>query len=320
MQILIIGGTKFLGRHIVQAALKRGHTVTTFNRGTANLKEQSAVKKLIGDRNKDLSLLKTQNWDAVIDTCGSDPESVQKSCEYLLELTDSYTFISTISVYKDYAGPDQSESLTLKNIDTDKREYGSLKAACEAIVEKLYRQNHQILRPGLIVGPYDPTDRFTYWPGRIARGGKVLAPGRKDRQIQIIDARDLADFVILSIEQKTHGIFNTTGPDSTLTMSQLLEQCKSVLNSDAQLSWWSDSDLNQAGIAPWSEMPLWVPEDEPDLAGFLAIDSSKAIAAGLKFRPLKSTIKDTYDWDLSRSQAEYLAGLSPEREAKLLSQ
>ncbi|MBK9618546.1 MAG: NAD-dependent epimerase/dehydratase family protein [Candidatus Obscuribacter sp.] len=246
MQILIIGGTKFLGRHIVQAALKRGHTVTTFNRGTANLKEQSAVKKLIGDRNKDLSLLKTQSWDAVIDTCGSDPESVQKSCEYLLELTDSYTFISTISVYKDYAGPDQSESLTLKNIDTDKREYGSLKAACEAIVEKLYRQNHQILRPGLIVGPYDPTDRFTYWPGRIARGGKVLAP--------------------------------------------------------------------------WSEMPLWVPEDEPDLAGFLAIDSSKARAAGLKFRPLKSTIKDTYDWDLSRSQAEYLAGLSAEREAKLLSQ
>ena len=135
MQILIIGGTKFLGRHIVQAALKRGHTVTTFNRGTATLEEQSAVKKLIGDRNEDLSLLKTQNWDAVIDTCGSDPESVQKSCEYLLELTDSYTFISTISVYKDYAGPDQSESLTLKNIDTDKREYGSLKAACEAIVE-----------------------------------------------------------------------------------------------------------------------------------------------------------------------------------------
>lgn len=320
MQILIIGGTKFLGRHIVQAALKRGHTVTTFNRGSNNLAEQSNVTKVIGDRNEDLSLLKAQSWDAVIDTCGGDPESVQKSCEYLLELAGSYTFISTISVYKDYAGPDQSESLTLKNIDKDKREYGSLKAACEAIVEKLYRHNHQILRPGLIVGPYDPTDRFTYWPGRIARGGKVLAPGRQDRPIQLIDARDLADFVILSIEQKTHGIFNTTGPNYSLTMSQLLEQCKSVLNSDAQLTWWSDSDLNKAGIAPWSEMPLWVPEDEPDLAGFLAIDSSKAIAAGLKFRPLDSTIKDTYDWDLSRGQSNYLAGLSAEREAMLLSQ
>lgn len=319
MQILLIGGTKFLGRHIVQAALSRGHELTIFNRGTVQLREQESINKVIGDRDNDIERLGQSKWDAVIDTCGYIPQSVQISCQFLKTLTDNYTFISTISVYKSFADKDRSEALPLKNLASDGEEYGSLKAACESTVQSTYPDNHLILRPGLIVGPHDPTDRFTYWPSRIARGGEVLAPGRIDRAVQLIDARDLADFVILSIEQKTQGIFNTTGPDYILTMGQLLQQCQSALKSQAQLHWWSDNALTEAGIAPWSEMPLWVPEDEPELAGFLSIDSTKAISSGLKFRPLESTIKDTYQWDRSRNPQKYLAGLSAERETMLLS-
>ncbi len=323
MKILIIGGTRFLGRHLVESALARGHEVTLFNRGKSNPDLFNQIQTIRGDREKDLDQLSGQ-WDAVIDTCGYFPRIVRMSAEALKDKVRSYVFISSISVYDGFGKIGINESDPVGKIADETIEeitgesYGPLKALCEKAVQDVFGDRSLIIRPGLIVGPNDPTDRFTYWPVRVARGGDVLVPEKPAAPIQIIDVRDLSDFVIELLQQNVFGVFNATGPEHELTLGEMLDASKQVSGSDANFKWASVEFLNQNQVAPWSDMPAWVP-DTPEDAGLSRVDISKAIRAGLKFMPLEKTIRDTLEWEKSRpSDHEWRAGLKPEREKELL--
>lgn len=320
MKLLILGGTIFLGRHIVAAALEAGHEVTTFNRGNITLEEQSEVEKVIGDRSVDLSVLADNKWDAVIDTCGYEPAIVKKSAQTLKNCVNQYLFISSISVYEGFHSRGMDETARVKSIeDGDEAEYGSLKAGCEREIEKVFSKRALIIRPGLIVGPYDPTDRFTYWPARVAEGERTAAPGDPEREIQFIDARDLAAWTIKLLENKMTGLFNATGPQEPLTMRSFLNECNSVAGNSADFVWVSDEKILNAGIAPWMEMPLWIPASDEEHRYFQTIDCSRAHCAGLTYSPLSRTIADTLSWNSTRSRDHIRkAGLKPEQEAALL--
>lgn len=324
MNILVIGGTIFLGRHFVEAALRRGHTITLFNRGKHNADLFPGVEKLHGDRNGDLEILRGRNWDAVLDTSGYFPRQVRTLAETLRDSVGHYTFISSISVYSDTSTPDMDESGTLGTIQDETVEeitgetYGPLKVLCERAAEEAMPGRVLNVRAGLIVGPHDPSDRFTYWPLRVADGGEVLAPGSPDAVTQIIDARDLAEWVLLMIEKNGTGTFNATGPDRPLTMGEVLESCREVSGSDAAFTWVSEEFLAEQKVGPWMEMPLWIPS-EPDTAGFSRIDCRRAIAAGLVFRPLSDTVRDTLEWGRTLPSAhEPRAGMKREREQEVL--
>jgi 2'-hydroxyisoflavone reductase len=325
MKILIIGGTRFLGRHLVQSALGRGHHVTLFNRGLTNPDLFPQVETILGDREKDLAELLGHEWDAVIDTCGYVPRIVQLSASALEGSVSRYVFISSISVYASFSkvGIDESDPVGKMEDETVEEitgeTYGPLKVLCEKVVQKTFGdEGALIIRPGLIVGPYDPTDRFTYWPVRVARGGDVLAPEDPNVPVQIIDARDLSDFIIKLIEENASGIFNATGPDYELTMGAMLDTCKQVSKSDANFKWASVEFLMEHKVEPWSDMPVWIPNVEQD-AGFSKVDISKAIKGGLTFRPLEETVHDTLEWAKTRpSDREWRAGLSTQREAEVL--
>jgi nucleoside-diphosphate-sugar epimerase len=324
MKILIIGGTRFLGRHLVHSALGRGHEVALFNRGLTNPDLFPQVETILGDREKDLAQLSGREWDAVIDTCGYVPRIVHLSASGLKGSVSRYVFISSISAYAGFrkVGIDESDPVGKMEDETVEEitgeTYGPLKVLCEKVVQDTFNEGALIIRPGLIVGPYDPTDRFTYWPVRVARGGDVLAPESPDAPVQIIDARDLSDFIIRLIEEDASGIFNATGPDYELTMGTMLETCKQVSNSNADFKWASVEFLGRHEVAPWSDMPVWIPNTEED-AGFSRVDISKAAQAGLKFRPLEETVRDTLEWAATRpSDREWRAGLSEEKEAKVL--
>jgi 2'-hydroxyisoflavone reductase len=323
MKILLIGGTRFLGRHLVNSARSRGHIVTLFNRGQTNPNLFMQVDKIHGDREKDLDQL-TGHWDAVIDTCGYFPRIVKMSAEALKDRAAHYVFISSISVYSDFSKIGINESDPVGKIEDETIEeisggsYGPLKALCEKAVQDVFGIRSLIVRPGLIVGPHDPTDRFTYWPVRIARGGEVLAPDRPDVLTQVIDVRDLAKFIIDLIEQNVSGVFNATGPDHDLSLGRLFDTCKLIGNSDAKFKWAPLDFLNQNNVAPWSDMPVWLPDTGED-AGFARVDVSKALRAGLKFLSLEETVHDTLEWANSRpADHEWKAGLKPEREKELL--
>lgn len=324
MRILIIGGTRFLGRHLVEAALARGDDVTLFNRGISNPNLFPQVETILGDREKDVNRLQGRIWDAAIDTSGYVPRIVRLSAEVLSPIVGRYVFISSISVYENFRkiGIDESypvgklEDGTIEEITGET--YGPLKALSEQVVKDIYVERYLIVRPGLIVGPHDPTDRFTYWPVRLARGGDVLAPQSPEALIQIIDVRDLADFILHLIDQSAWGTYNATGPDVPLTMGKLLEVSKQVSGSDANFRWASVDFLNRHKVEPWSDMPAWTPDDEEGL-GAARVDVSKAIQAGLKFRPLEETVRDTLAWAKARPiDHVWRAGLSPEREAEVL--
>lgn len=324
MRILIIGGTKFAGRHLVEAALGRNHEVTLFNRGKTNPGLFPQVEIILGDREKDVDKLKGRIWDAVIDVVGYLPRLVRLSAETLKDSVSQYVFISSISVYEDVSKVGVDESAPVAKIQNETTEeitgetYGPLKALCEQVVQSIYGERALIIRPGLIVGPHDPTDRFTYWPVRVARGGEVLAPHKPDAPIHIVDARDLAEFIIKLVEEHAFGVYNATGPNYELTIGRLLDVCKQVSSSDANFKWASLEFLNQNNVQPWSDMPVWVP-DEGETEGFARIDVSKAIRAGLKFRPLEETVRDTLAWaKLRPADHEWRAGLKPEREQELL--
>jgi len=324
VRILIIGGTRFVGRHLVEAALARSHEVTLFNRGKSNPDLFPQVETIIGDRAKDIVKLKGRVWDAVIDVVGYLPRLVRLSAESLEATVGRYVFISTISVYENFRkiGIDESDPVAKVQDETVEEvtgeTYGPLKALCEQTVQDVYGERALVVRPGLVVGPHDPTDRFTYWPVRAGRGGEVLAPQKPEARIQIIDARDLAEFVLKSIEENASGIYNATGPDYELTIGRLLEVSKQVSGSDAEFRWASPEFLNQNKIEAWSDMPAWVPDDEEGL-GFARLDISKAINAGLKFRKLEETVRDTLEWAKTRSSDhEWRAGLTAEREAQVL--
>ncbi len=322
MRVLILGGTVFVGRHLVEAALARGHEVTLFNRGQHGPDLYPGVEKLRGDRDSGLDALRGRRWDAAIDTCGYVPRLVRASATLLANAVDHYTFISSVSVYPEARTRHLDEDSPVGALDDESVEdvtpetYGPLKALCERAAEGAMSGRALTIRPGLIVGPHDPTDRFTYWPHRVARGGEVLAPGRPERPAQIIDARDLAAWTLQLVASGATGVYNATGPNYTLTMGRVLDTCADVSGGDARITWIDERFLLDAGVAPWSELPLWVPEEEDYLD---AVDSSRAVAAGLTFRPLADTVRDTLAWDATRpADLGRKAGLTPERERDLL--
>jgi 2'-hydroxyisoflavone reductase len=321
MDLLILGGTRFLGRHLVEAALRDDHRVTLFNRGLSGPDLFPEVETITGDRDGDLSALQGRRWDAVIDTCGYVPRVVRASAGLLADAADHYTFVSSISVYPDDIGPGADEDAPVQELEDHTVEevtgetYGGLKALCERAAEEKMPSRVLNVRPGLISGPHDPTDRFTYWPRRVAAGGEVLAPDRPERQVQFIDVRDLAGWMIkMSAEQQT-GTYNATGPAYELRMGKLLEECEAV-GGEAQVIWVSEEFLEETGVEPFTEMPLWVPRE---YAGMLDVDCGRAIAAGLTFRPVSQTIRDVLEWDSKRGEPDLGAGLKPERERELLS-
>jgi 2'-hydroxyisoflavone reductase len=337
MKLLILGGTVFLGRHLVEAALARGHEVTLFNRGQHDSGLFPEVEKLRGDRTLDLNALRGRRWDAAIDTCGYVPGVVRASARLLADAVEHYTFISSQSVYANFDAPGIDESAPVQTLtDEQVREaeqitptgsvtavsyggmYGGLKALCERAVDEEMDGRALSIRAGLIVGPHDYSDRFTYWVRRIAHGGDVLAPGHPDRPVQIIDARDLAGWIVRMAEECQTGIFNATGPDYRLTMRRMLEECRDTSGSQARFVWISDQFLKEAEVAGWSEVPLWLPE-EHILANFFSVNCSRALASGLTFRTLADTIRATLAWDSTRPQDAGLRnGLKRERETELL--
>jgi 2'-hydroxyisoflavone reductase len=324
MRILIIGGTRFLGRHLVEAALARRHEVTLFNRGQSNPDLFPQLETIIGDREKDLDKLSGRIWDTTIDVAGYLPRIVRLSAIGLERSVSRYVFISSLSVYADFRKIGIDESYPVGKIEGESVEeitgetYGPLKALCEKAVRETYGERALIIRPGLIVGPHDPTDRFTYWPVRVTRGGDILAPQKPEAVTQIIDVRDLSDFIIKLIEENASGVYNATGPEYELTMGKLLEVSKQVSGSDANFKWASVEFLNQNKVEAWSDLPAWIPDDEEGV-GFARIDISKAIHAGLTFRPLEETVRDTLEWAKTRpTDHEWRAGLTAEREAEVL--
>jgi 2'-hydroxyisoflavone reductase len=324
MKILVFGGTVFLGRHIVEAALAGGHELTLFNRGQSNPDLFPDVPVIHGDRTADLSALESGRWDAVIDVAGYVPRVVRMSGELAARRAGHYTFISTISVFASFTERGMDESAPLGTLEDPATEtvgaetYGPLKALCEQAAEAAMPQRTLVIRPGLIVGPHDPTDRFTYWPHRIAQGGEVLAPDNPKRETQVIDARDLAEWTVRMVEASATGTFNATGPAEPLTLNEVMHTSRIVSGATAQFTWVPEPFLKDAGVAPWMELPLWVGGMDGENAGFAAIDCRKAIAAGLTFRPLAVTVQDTLAWDATRTPGPLKAGLTLEREAELL--
>lgn len=323
MDILIIGGTRFLGRHIVERALSRGHNVTMFNRGKGNPDLFPEVERIIGDRAEGLSGIEGRKWDAVVDTCGYFPRIVKMSVDALQSKVAQYVFISTISVYADAEGEiDESspvnkiEDGTVEEIRGDT--YGALKALCENVVKEGFPEGALIIRPGLIVGPNDPTDRFTYWPLRMARGGDVLVPDRKEQPCQIIDVRDLADWTVDMVEKQATGTFNGTGPQEPYTIGEVIEKCHSVAGEGSKLVWVDPQFLAEKEVEPWSDLPFVLPYDGS--GDFMSrVDVSRAVAEGLTFTSLEDTIRATMEWARQEGLGEELkAGLAPDRERELL--
>jgi 2'-hydroxyisoflavone reductase len=320
MNLLVLGGTLFLGRHLVDAALARGHEVTLFNRGQTNADLFPEVEKLRGDRESDLSALEGRRWDAAIDVHGRMTRVVRPAAELLAGAVDHYTFVSTISAYGEIFPVGMDESFPTAEFapgmdEDDLANYGPCKAECERIVERVFADRSFIPRPGLIVGPHDPTDRFTYWPRRVAAGGEVLAPGDPGRPVQIVDGRDLAEWIVRMIEAGATGAYNATGPEYPLTMGRMLEACRAAAGSNAELVWVSDEFLLDEEVGQWMELPLWLAE--PDTEGLLAVDVSRAVDSGLSFRALEDTVRDTLAWRGDGELSESV-GLSPERESELL--
>ena len=318
MRLLVLGGTKFLGRAAVEAALERGHEVTLFNRGETNPELFPEAEKLRGDRGQDLSALEGRTWDAVIDPSGYVPHVVRSAAEALADSAGHYLFISSVSVYGDFSEP-RNEDSPLEELADDKpvdrllddySNYGALKALCERAVEETIPDRHAIVRPGLIVGPHDPTGRFTYWPHRIARGGEVLVPGPPEQTVQFVDVRDLADWLIDLSERKTGGRFNAI--NEGVSWQTLAETCRDVAGSDARFTFVDGDYLLEQEVGEWMELPLWL--QDPEAVGMHRTDVSRALEAGLTFRPLTETVRGTLD----EAQTTDNAGMAPEREAEIL--
>jgi 2'-hydroxyisoflavone reductase len=325
MRLLVIGGTRFVGRHLVDAALARGDAVTLFNRGQSGSAPAGAEQR-IGDRRGDLSALAEGEWDAVVDTCGYLPREVAAMAAALRGRVGRYVFVSSVSVYASTsAGNTEDDPLaTIDDPDTevvDGRTYGALKARCEAALTDALGARATVVRPGLIVGPHDPTQRFTWWPARLARaadGEPVLAPGRPDAPVQWIDARDLAAFLLRLIDDDRGGVFNAVG--EPVTMAALLQACAEAAGVRPDLQWVDMATLQARGLQPWSDLPLALPDDAGH-AGFMRTVAARARAAGLQTRPLMKTVVDTLAWWRSLPpavQAFDRAGLSPARERQAL--
>lgn len=321
MRLLVLGGTRFVGRHLVAGALERGHSVSLFHRGKRNPGLFPEAEHLIGNRAGEVAALRGRRWDAVVDTSGYSARDLRASAEVLAGSVGHYTFVSTISVYADTAFRPLDEDAPLHAADAEGTEvtgatYGPMKAACEAVAAEAFAGRLLVVRPGLIAGPHDHTGRFPYWVHRVAAGGRVLAPGRPERPVQLVDARDLAAWTLRMAETGGTGTFNAAGPAETLTMEGMLHGVRDGVGGDARFTWVDDDFLQVREVAPWSEMPLWLTGGD---VGLLQVDNRRAVAAGLAFRPVAETARDTWVTDRAEPPAEERkGGISRAREAELL--
>ncbi len=319
MKLLVLGGTQFVGRHIAEQALARGHSVTTFHRGQTNRGLFPEAEEIFGDRDGGLGPLEGRKWDAVIDVNGYVPRLVRDSARLLASSVDRYLYISTLSVLADHGVPNQDESAPRAAFDSISTEeitgetYGPLKAACEAVVEREVAGRAAIIRPGFIVGPWDHTGRFNYWLRRAGEGGELLAPGNPEAPVQFIDARDLAGFVLLATESKKTGTYHAVGPRETLTWNALFQECNRVTGKNTRVVWVSDEFLEARGIGP-KELPMRFRGAD----GLARTNCGKAIAEGLTFRPVRDTVQDTLAWDSAHGRRD--VGLAPDRERELLAE
>jgi 2'-hydroxyisoflavone reductase len=324
--ILVLGGTGFLGPHVVTAALARGHTVTLFNRGKTHADRFPEVEKLHGDRDGHLEALASRTWDAVVDPSGYVPRIVKASAALLAPRVGHYVFISTISVYArhDVVNPDESAPVaTLADPTSEdvKAHYGALKALCEQAAEAAMPGRVASIRPGLIIGPGDPSGRFTHWPTRLAGGGEVLAPGDGATPVQYIDGRDLGAWIVRVIEDRTVGTMNALGPRTPVTMKSVLDDCNRALGNKARLTWVDAAFLEQHGVEGWRDMPMWI-DNHGDFAGFGTLQNTRAVRAGLAFRPIGDTARDTLAWldtlpEDERARARS-SGIKRDKEAAVL--
>lgn len=338
MNLLIIGGTVFLGKHLTIAALNRGHEITLFNRGLSQSGEWPEVQQIKGDRDEDLDRLKGKKWDAVIDTCGYHPYSVKRSADILKDSVSHYTYISTISVYQQFPKTGTTEDSAVRtiteeqivqsaNLGKGKRAtamtyqsfYGGLKAACEKTLEQSMAGKVLIPRPGLIVGPHDYSGRLGYWVKRVAGGGDVLIPDQPEkRRMRFIDCRDLSEWIVKMIEVGTTGVYNTTGAEDYLHSQEFISICNQICGKKANFVSASDDFLLKNKVDPWNDLPFWIPLEERD-SDIFGVSNIKAIQKGLTFRPLSSTIQDTLDWIKHEPDTqEWGYGLSRDRELKLI--
>jgi 2'-hydroxyisoflavone reductase len=327
VKLLVLGGSHFVGLALVIAAQARGHQATVFNRGRSSPSELAGVEQLRGDRNGDLAALRGREWDAVVDTCGFFPEQIHGACEALRGRAGQYAFFSTAAVYRPDAPPPLTERSPLRRLTSATpdfaRDYGALKVACERELERSLAFRPLIVRPGLIAGPGDHTDRFTYWPRRIKAGGDILVPGPPSRRIQILDVRDLVVWMLRMLERGVSGTFNTGGQSRRI--SEVLDACARVTAKDPRLVWVDEQFLVDEGVRPWTELPLWI--RDPGTISVTSLDSGAAHAEGLRLRPLEDTIRDTLAWDDARPRplprgrtgTKYVVEtLEREREAELL--
>jgi 2'-hydroxyisoflavone reductase len=331
MKILILGGTRFIGLHMTALALARGHTLTFFNRGKTKTDRYPLVERIKGDRNGEIDGLKDRDWDVVIDNSGYVPRHVRLSAELLAPRVKHYVFVSSISVYPDFSVPRDEKSPvgkladeTVEKVDGDT--YGPLKALCEQAVETALPGRATILRPGLIVGPDDNTDRFTYWPARAARGGEFIAPGSPTDPFQIIDARDLAAFTLGLAEKNVTGIYNVVSDVNDFKFGELTDACIAAARKRAKpaiaphATFLPLQFLEEQKVEPWSEMPVWLPAKGEE-AAFASTSNEAALARGLRITPLKKTVDDTLAWHLLRPVEErekLKSGIAPEKEAAVL--
>jgi 2'-hydroxyisoflavone reductase len=328
-RVLILGGTGFIGPHFVDALTAGGHKITLFNRGKRDPEVKPGIEQLLGDRNGDIESLKGHDWDVVIDNSGYTPKQVKATAELLKGHARQYIFVSSVAVYADFKKADIDEDYPLaqlKDPTTDVvngETYGGLKVLCEKVVEETYGKHGTIIRPTYIAGPGDHTDRFTYWPWRMSKGGEMLAPGGAGEPFQYIDVRDLADFMRTCVEKKAGGRYNLCNPPRLVNMGSLLETSRRVTGADTKIIWASAEFLTENAIigekAQGNFMPIWTSASGED-AGIMLVKSDRAQAKGLKFRSLETTIRETLAWQASRpaEQQQLRAGLTFEKEAELL--
>jgi 2'-hydroxyisoflavone reductase len=329
LKVLILGGTGFIGPHFVRVLGEAGHTLTLFNRGKRDPEAKPGVEQLLGDRNGQIDALKGRDWDVVIDNSGYTPRQVKATADLLKGHVEQYVFISSVAVYADFKkkGIDEDYPLAkLKDPDTDEvtgESYGGLKVLCEQVVESAYGKHATNIRPSYIAGPGDPTDRFTYWPWRVSKGGEMLAPGAPSDPFQFIDVRDLADFMRVCVEKGVSGAYNLCNPPGSVTMGSLLETSRKVTGADTKIVWASAEFLEKNEIigeqAKGNYMPIWQSAESED-AGIVLCESKRAQKKGLKFRKLETTIKDTLEWQKGRPEdkQKLRAGLSSDQESELL--
>ena len=338
LDMLILGGTGFLGPAVVEEALRRGHSMTLFNRGKTNTHLFPDLEKFQGDREQGIEALETavadgRRWDVVIDTSAYIPSHVEASAGLVADFARQYVILSTVGVYADHSLPaDESSAVAvvddewvagIKTIRDSLANYGAMKARCEKAAEQAMPGRVTVIRPGLIVGPLDRSDRFTYWAVRVARGGEVLAPGDGSDPVQLIDARDLAFWILDCIEGPVTGVFNAISPKGRWNMVEMLAGIKGAFDTDARFTWVDTGFLEQQEVAAWTDLPVWIPAKD-EYAAFHLVSTDKAVAAGLKFRPLADTARDTVAWCRETKGEDYEfgeggAGISSQREAELLS-